>query len=84
MRSKAYETYIDPGLHDIVQTPSFIMTLLVSQVIIANAKVPDATRINDLDEDVLEGRYQDIPSHRTFKSRERDPDVNKYDLSERW
>ena len=51
---------------------------------ITNAKVPDATRITNLQEDVFEGQHQYLPSHRTFTFKERHSDVNPYDLSERW
>ena len=59
----------------------FITIRLVSQVIITDAKLTDATRINDLYEDVFEGRLQDIPFHRNFLSKERHSDVNTSDLS---
>ena len=64
--SKIHETEIELGLHDTVQNPSFVTTTLVSQVRISDAKVPDATRITDLEEDVFEGRRRDVPSHGTF------------------
>ena len=64
--SKVHETEIEPGLHDTVRNLSFVTTTLVSQVRISDAKVPDATRITDLEEDVFEGRRRDVPSHGTF------------------
>ena len=84
LRSNIHETEIETGLQNNVHDTSFIVMKLVSQVTIANAKVPDATRINYTDEEVFEGRRQDIPSHRNFTSKERHPDVNPYDLSKRW
>ena len=84
LRNKVHETKIDPGLRNTVHDPSFIATQLVSQVRIAYAKVTDATRINDPGEDVFEGQRQDVPSHRTFTSKERHSDVNPSDLSKRW
>ena len=80
---KVNETGIEPGLCNTVHKRSFITTRLVSQVRIANAKVPDATRITDLEEDIFEGRRQDVPSHRTFTSKYRHLDVNPFDLSKR-
>ena len=71
MQSKLNDTEIDPGLHDTVHDPYFIATRLVSQVRIADAKVTDATRITDLEDDVFEGRRQDVRSHRNFTSKER-------------
>ena len=53
MWSKVHDTDIDLGLHDTVHDPYFIATRLVSQVRIADAKVPDAKRITDIDEDFL-------------------------------
>ena len=84
MRSKVHETEIEPGLRDTVHDPYFIATRLVSQVIIFDAKVPDATIINDPDEDVFKGRCQDLPSHRTFTSKERHLYVNPSDISKIW
>ena len=52
-------------------------------MIIANAKVSHATKINDIDEDVFEGRSQDVPSHRTFTYKDRHPYVNPSDARER-
>ena len=84
LRSKVHDTNIDPGIRNTMHDPSFIATPLVSQVRIADAKVTDATRINDLYEDVFEGRRQDVPSHSNFTSKERHSDVNPSDISERW
>ena len=84
LHRKVYETNIEPGLCVTVQNPSFIDTRLVSQVIIADAKFSDATRINNTDEDVFEGQHQDIPCHRTLTSKERHLYVNPYDLNERY
>ena len=84
MQIKVHETDIDPGLNDTVHEPSFIDTQLVSQERITDAKVPDATRITDINEDFFEGRCQDVPSHRTFNSKDRYSDVNTYDLSKIW
>ena len=55
MRSKVHETKIEPGLCETVPGPYFIATRLMSQLRIADAKVSDATRINDPDEGVFEG-----------------------------
>ena len=84
LRSKVHETNIEPGLSDTVNYSSFIVTRLVAQVITNDAKYSNATRINDLDEDVFEGRCQDKPSHRIFTSKERHSDVNSFDIIERW
>ena len=84
LRSKVHETEIDPGLRNTIHDLSFIAAILVSQVRIADAKVPDATRINDLDKDVFEGPRQDVPSHRIFMPKEIYLDVNPSDFSERW
>ena len=54
-QSKVHQTNIDPGLRDTVNDPYFIVTQLVPQVRIADAKVPDVTRINDPDKEILEG-----------------------------
>ena len=51
---KVHETEIEPGLRDTVHDASFIAKILVSQVIIANAKVSDSTRITDIDKNVSE------------------------------
>ena len=51
---------------------------------IANSKVPDATRITDLEDDVFEGRRQDVPSHRTFTFKERHSDVKPSDIIKIW
>ena len=51
---------------------------------IAEAKVPDATRITDIAEDVFEGPCQDVTSHSTFTSKEIHSDFNPSDLSKRW
>ena len=56
----------------------------MSQVRITNAKVPDATRINDPDENVFEGQCQGVPSHRNFASKEKHSDINVYNISRRW
>ena len=71
LRSKVHETKIETELRDTIYELSLIATILVSQVIIANAKVSDATRITDLDEGVFEVQRQGIPSHRTFTSKDR-------------
>ena len=84
LQSKLNDTEIDPGLHDTVHDPYFIATRLVSQLIITEAKVPDETRITNLEEDVFEGWRQDVPSHRTFTSKEIHSDVNPYYLSKIW
>ena len=84
LRSKVHDTEIEPGLRYIVHDSSFITTRLVSQVRIADAKFPNATRITDLEEDVFESQSQDIPSHRTFTSKERHSGVKSSDLSKRW
>ena len=55
LRSKFHETRIYPGIRDTIHDLYFIATRLVSQVRIAYAKFPDATKINDLQEDVFEG-----------------------------
>ena len=55
LRSKAHETEIDPGICNTVHNPSLITTRLVSQVIIDDTKIQDATRITDLEEEVFEG-----------------------------
>ena len=47
----------------------------MSQERIADAKVVDAKIITDIDKDVFEGRRQDVPSHRTFTSKEKHLDV---------
>ena len=67
--SKVHETEIELGICDTVHALYFIATRLVSQLRIADAKVPDATRINDIEEDGFEGQRQDVPSHRTFMSK---------------
>ena len=56
LRSKVHVTEIYPGLHNNVHKPSFVTTILVSQVIIYDSKVPYATRITNIEEDVFEGR----------------------------
>ena len=48
-----------------------------------NAKVPDVIIITDIDKIVFEGRYQDVPSHRNFTSKERHLDENPSDLRKR-
>ena len=53
LRSKVHETEIESGLNNTVYYLSSIVTRLVSQVIISNAKVPDSTRITDPEEDVF-------------------------------
>ena len=53
LQSKVHENEIDPGLRDNVHNASFIATRLVSQVRIADAKVLDATRINNLEDDLF-------------------------------
>ena len=58
LQSKVHENEIEPGLHDTVHDPYFIATRLGSQVRMDNSKVPDATRITDLEDDVFEGRCQ--------------------------
>ena len=82
LHSKFYETDIEPVIHDTVYDPSFITKQLLSQVIITDAKVPYATGITNIDEDVFEGRRQDITSHRTLTTKERHLDVNTSDLRE--
>ena len=67
---KVHDTEIDPGLHNTVHNPYFIVMRLVSQVRIADAKDPDTTRITDLDEKCFKGRLQSLTSHRTFMSKE--------------
>ena len=47
---KFHETEFEPGLQDTIHYPSSIKTRLVSQVRIPDAKVPDTTRISDIDE----------------------------------
>ena len=84
MRSKVHETEIDPVLRYTVHNPSFIETRLVSQVRISDAKVPDLTRITNLEEDVFEGRREDVPSPRTFTSKSKHSDFNPYENSKRW
>ena len=79
---KVHETYIDPWICNAMHEPSFIATQIVSQVRIADAKFTYATIINDLYEEVFEGRRQDVPYHRTFTSKERHSDVNQSYLSE--
>ena len=51
---------------------------------ISDAKVLYATRITNLEEDVFEGRIQDVTSHRIFTSKEKHLDVKPSDLRERW
>ena len=51
---------------------------------IADAKVLDATRITDIEEDVFECWCQDITSQRTFTSKNRNLYVNLSDLSKIW
>ena len=51
--SKVHETEIESGLNNTVYYLSSIVTRLVSQVIISNAKVPDSTRITDTEEEVF-------------------------------
>ena len=80
--SKLHETEIDPGLRNILHNLSFIATRLVSQVRIADAKVLDATKIIDLDEEVFEGQRQEVPYHRTLTLKEKHSDVNPYYLGE--
>ena len=50
MRNKFHETEIEPGLRNTVRDPSSIAMKLVSQVIIADDKVPDAKIITDIEE----------------------------------
>ena len=66
LRSKFHETEIYLGLRNTIHNPSFIAKRIVSQVRIANIKVPDATIITDLEEDFFEGHRQDVTSHRTL------------------
>ena len=84
VRIKVQETEVYPGICNTVHNPYFIVPRILSHVRIAEAKVPNATRITDIEEDIFEGRCQDVPSHRTFTSKERLLDVNPYDLSEIW
>ena len=84
LRSNVHETEIEPGICNIIHYPSFIATMLVSQVRIADTKVSYATRITDIEEEVFEGWLQYIPSHRTLTSKERHFDVNPSKLSKRW
>ena len=53
MQSKVHDTHIEPRLRNTIHNPYFITTRLVSQVIIANTKVPDKTGNTDLGEDIL-------------------------------
>ena len=55
LRRKVHETDIDPWLNDTIQKPYLITTRLVSEVRISDTKVPDATKITDLDEGVFKG-----------------------------
>ena len=82
-RSKVHGTNIETGLCNTIHNMSSIATRLVSQVIIAYAKVPDATRITDIDKDVFLGRHQDVLSHQTFTSKERYSGVNPSELIKR-
>ena len=84
LQSKFHETEIEPGKRDTVHDPYFIVTRLVSQVRIADAKVQDTTRITDLKEDVFEVRRQYVPSQRTFTSKERHSDVNPFNPIKIW
>ena len=84
MRRKVLENKFEPGLLDTVHDLYFITTILVSQVRITNAKVPDATMITDLDKGVFEDRCQDVPSHRNFTFKERHLAVNPSYLREIW
>ena len=61
LRSKVHETDIDPGLHDTVHDPYFIAMRIVSQVRIADAKIHDATRTHDLNEDFLKVNVKTYP-----------------------
>ena len=70
LMNKVHDTEIEPGLHNTVHNPYFIVMRLVSQVRIVDAKDPDTTRITDLDENVFKGRLQSLTSHRTFMSKE--------------
>ena len=51
---------------------------------IANAKVPDETKIAVLEEDFFESWRQDVPFHNTFTSKEIHYYVSLSYLSERW
>ena len=51
MWSKVHETEIYPGLRDTIHDSSFVTTRLVSQVRIADTKVPDATINTDINEE---------------------------------
>ena len=53
-------------------------------MIIVDAKVLDATRISDLENNVFEGWRHDVPSHRTFTWKERHSYVNPSELRKRW
>ena len=55
LRRKVHETDNDPWLNNTVHNPYLITTRLVSEVRISDAKVPDATKITDLDEGVFKG-----------------------------
>ena len=70
LRIKVHDTEIEPGLRFTIHNLSFIATRLVSQVKIADAKFPDATRSTDIEENIFEGRHQDVPSHRIFTPKE--------------
>ena len=84
LRSYVHETDIYPGLRNTVHNPSLVATRLVPQVRISDAKVPDATIITNLDEDVFEGRRQNVTYHRKFTSKERHLGVNPCDIIKRW
>ena len=66
LQIKVLETKIYPGLRNTAHNALFIVTRLVLQVIIDDAKFTNTTRINDTDEYVLEGWRQGITSHSTL------------------
>ena len=77
---QAHETDIFPGLRNTVQNSSFIVTGLVSQVRITDTNVYQFSKDQLYWWGRIEGWRQDMPSHRTFTSKERYSDFNPHNV----